>query len=126
LAEDLEDNRDVVTLFLKGTACRLDIAENGAVAVEKFRAGVYDLVLMDIQMPVMDGYNATASIRSWELERRRAPTPIVALTANAFQTEVAKSLSAGCTAHLTKPLKKKTLLDAIRKYVRPNLVEKSA
>jgi len=111
---------------LKGTACRLDIAENGAVAVEKFRAGVYDLVLMDIQMPVMDGYNATTAIRSWELEQRRTPTPIVALTANAFQSEVDHSLSAGCTVHLTKPIKKQVLLDAIRKYARPNLGEKSA
>jgi CheY-like chemotaxis protein len=120
LTEDLEDNRDVISLFLKETACVLDMAENGAGAVEKFCAGTYDLVFMDIQMPVMDGLQATAAIRQWEQEQQRRPTPIVALTANAFQAEVDKSLSAGCTAHLSKPIKKKVLLDAIRKYARPS------
>jgi CheY-like chemotaxis protein len=116
LAEDLEDNRDVVTLFLKETACVLDMAENGAVAVEKFHTGIYDLILMDIQMPVMDGYNATRAIRLWEQKRQRPPIPILALTANAFQNEITQSLSAGCTAHLTKPIKRHTLLTAIARY----------
>lgn len=116
LAEDLEDNRDVVALFLKETACVLDMAENGKVAVDKFRSGTYDLILMDIQMPVMDGYDATRAIRIWEQERQRPPIPILALTANAFQSEITQSLFAGCTAHLTKPIKKKTLLAAIAQY----------
>jgi PAS domain S-box-containing protein len=116
LAEDLEDNREVVALFLKETPCVLDMAENGAVAVDKFHTGTYDLILMDIQMPVMDGYNATRAIRNWEQERQRPPIPILALTANAFQNELDQSLSAGCTAHLTKPIKKKTLLAAIAQY----------
>lgn len=118
LAEDLEDNRDVVALFLKTTAYELDMAENGAIALEKFQAGTYDLVFMDMQMPVMDGYAATHRIREWEKEHQRTPTPILALTANAFPEELEKSLSAGCTAHLTKPIKKKTLLEAIRHYAR--------
>ncbi|MCC6140804.1 MAG: PAS domain S-box protein [Nitrospira sp.] len=116
LAEDLEDNRAVIALFLKATAYTLDMAENGAVAVEKFKAGAYDLVFMDMQMPVMDGYEATRLIRTWEKEQPRAPTPILALTANAFTEELEKSLAAGCTAHLTKPIKKKTLLTAIADY----------
>ena len=116
LAEDLEDNRDVVTLFLKGTPYELDMAENGAVAVEKFCAGTYDLVFMDIQMPVMDGYEATEAIRQWECVQHRIPTPIVALTANAFKDELDKSLVAGCTAHLTKPIRKQALLKAILEY----------
>jgi CheY-like chemotaxis protein len=116
LADDLEDNREVVALFLKETPCVLDMAENGAVAVDKFHTGTYDLILMDIQMPVMDGYNATRAIRNWEQERQRPPIPILALTANAFQDELDQSLSAGCTAHLTKPIKKKTLLAAIAQY----------
>jgi signal transduction histidine kinase/DNA-binding response OmpR family regulator len=118
LAEDLEDNRDVVALFLKATAYELDMAENGAVALEKFKTGIYDLVFMDMQMPVMDGYAATHRIREWENEHRRTPTPILALTANAFPEELEKSLAAGCTAHLTKPIKRKTLLEAIRHYAR--------
>jgi PAS domain S-box-containing protein len=113
LVEDLEDNRDVVALFLKDTPYQLDMAENGAVALQKFQTGRYDLVLMDMQMPVMDGLEATAAIRAWERVQQRRPTPIVALTANAFKEEADKCLAAGCTAHLTKPIKKKTLLTAI-------------
>ncbi|MFZ3012270.1 MAG: response regulator, partial [Nitrospira sp.] len=113
LVEDLEDNRDVITLFLKDTPYQLDMAENGAIALQKFQTGHYDLVLMDMQMPVMDGIEATAAIRAWERAQQRRPTPIVALTANAFKEEADKCLAAGCTAHLTKPIKKKTLLTAI-------------
>ncbi|MEQ1792566.1 MAG: response regulator [Nitrospira sp.] len=116
LAEDLEDNRDVIALFLKATTYELDMAENGAIALKKFQTGTYDLVFMDMQMPVMDGYAATGLIREWEHAHKRTPTPILALTANAFPEELEKSLTAGCTAHLTKPIKKKTLLEAIRRY----------
>ncbi|MBS0149520.1 MAG: PAS domain S-box protein [Nitrospira sp.] len=116
LVEDLEDNRDVIALFLNGTACRLDMAENGAVALQKFQTGTYDLIFMDIQMPVMDGIQATAAIRQWEREHQRRPTPIVALTANAFKEEADRSLRAGCTAHVTKPVKKATVLATIAKY----------
>lgn len=116
LVEDLEDNRDLIALFLKTTPYRLDVAENGAVAVEKFQSGIYDLVLMDIQMPIMDGYEATSTLRSWERERGRAQTPIIALTANAFKEDIDKCQAAGFTAHLTKPIKRKTLLEAIHRY----------
>ncbi len=116
LVEDLEDNRDVIALFLNGTACRLDMAENGAVALQKFQTDTYDLVFMDVQMPVMDGIQATTAIRQWEREHQRKPTPIVALTANAFKEEADKSLSAGCTAHVTKPIKKSTVLATIATY----------
>lgn len=116
LVEDLEDNRDVVSLFLKETPYRLDMAENGAVALKKFKEGIYDLVFMDIQMPIMDGLEATGAIRRWEQEQHRRPTPIIALTANAFKEEADRSLAAGCTAHVTKPIKKKALLATITQY----------
>jgi DNA-binding response OmpR family regulator len=67
-------------------------------------------------MPVMDGYAATRAMRAWERERSAAPTPILALTAHAMKQEMQKSLDAGCDAHLTKPIAKATLLDAIRRY----------
>ena len=118
LVEDLEDNREVVSLFLNKTSHQLDMAENGAVAVQKFKANRYDLVLMDMQMPVMDGLQATMVIREWERAQRRHPTPIVALTANAFAEETEKSLSAGCTAHVSKPIKKKTLLATITQLLK--------
>src|SRR3989475_10821152 len=103
------------TLFPYTTLFRsphhLDLADNGAIAVAKFRARGFDLVLMDMQMPVLDGYAATRKIRQWEEEIGRPPTPIIALTAFALQEEIRKSLDAGCTAHLTKPSKKATLLN---------------
>lgn len=118
LVEDLEDNRDLITLFLKGMPYQLDVAENGSVGVEKFQSGSYGLVLMDIQMPVMDGYQATSAIRAWERSRGQEPTPIIALSANAFKDDIDKSMAAGCTTHLTKPIKKQTLLEAIATYSR--------
>ena len=118
LVEDLEDNRKLIALFLQGTPYQLDIAENGAIAVEKFQAGRYDLVLMDIQMPVMDGYQATSAIRAWEQSQKRDATPIIALTAHAFKEDIDKSQDAGCNAHLTKPIRKKTFLEAIRQHAR--------
>ena len=113
LADDNEDNRLLVRAYFKDTACRLDIAENGAIAVEKFKAGVYDIVLMDVEMPVMDGYSATREIRRWERDRGHAPTPIIALTAHALREHVQKSLDAGCDAHVTKPFKKTEMLNAV-------------
>ena len=119
LVEDLEDNRDLIELFLKGRPYRLDMAENGAVGVQKFQSDTYDLVLMDIQMPIMDGYQATSAIRAWEQSQGRETTPIIALTANAFKEDVEKSQAAGCTAHLTKPIKKQTLMEAILAHAKP-------
>jgi len=89
------------------------MAENGAVAVEKFKAGRYDLVLMDMQMPVMDGYTATRIIRDWEAEQGRHRTPIIALTAHALVEDVEKSLAAGCDTHLNKPIKRAKLMETI-------------
>src|ERR1700730_19025936 len=72
------------------------IAENGAIACEKFTAGHYDLVLMDRQMPVMDGLTATRMIREWEQANHRPPTPIIALTAAALKGDQEKCIAAGC------------------------------
>lgn len=116
LVEDSADNRVLIESFLRKGPWRIEVAENGAVAVEKFQRGRYDLVLMDMQMPVMDGYTATRAIRSWEREQGRRATPIIALTANALREEVEKSLNAGCDAHLPKPIRKATLLAAITEF----------
>jgi len=118
MVEDSKDNRLLVQSYLKKTPYRLDIAENGKSAVEKFKSGAYDLVLMDIQMPVMDGYTATKTIRKWESEKRLKPTPIIALTAHAFKEDAQKSLDAGCNTHITKPIKKASLIEAIYEYTR--------
>jgi len=114
LAEDSEDNRLLIETYLKQTPHRLDTAENGQIAIEAFqRRGPYDLVLMDMNMPVMDGYTATRAIRQWEAREGRKPTPIIALTAFALKEDEQKSLEAGCDTHLTKPIKKKTLVEAL-------------
>jgi PAS domain S-box-containing protein len=114
LVEDSSDNRTITEAFLHDTPYRVDIAENGANACEKFIAGHYDLVLMDRQMPVMDGMTATRAIRSWEQANHRAPTPIIALTASALKGDQEKFFAAGCTTFLTKPIKQAVLLQAIR------------
>ena len=113
LAEDSDNNRMLVDFYLKKTPYNVDHAENGQIALERFMNRDYDLVLMDIQMPVMDGFKATQSIREWETENNLRPTPIVALTANAMKEDEKRCLSAGCSAYLAKPVRKKDLLAMI-------------
>jgi PAS domain S-box-containing protein len=116
LAEDSQDNVLLIKSYLKASGCSPDVAGNGEVAFRKFISGSYDIVLMDVQMPIMDGYAATRKIRHWEGEHRATPVPILALTAHALPEEVRKSLDAGCTAHLTKPIRKAALLRAIEEH----------
>ena len=113
-ADDSTDNRTLVRAFLKKTPYRLEEVENGRQAIDGFiAAGNYDLVLMDIQMPEVDGYAATRAIREWEREHGRARTPIIALTASVFNEAVRLTRAAGCDAHVGKPISKATLLRAI-------------
>ena len=116
LVEDNADNRLLFNAYLKKERCELVEAENGVEAVQHFQQERFDLVLMDVQMPVMDGYTATREIRRWEAEHNKRPAPIVALTANAVKEDKDLSIEAGCNAHLTKPIKKKTLISAIHEY----------
>src|SRR5258708_6711317 len=114
LAEDSPDNCLITMAYLKDTPYRVEIAETGAIACKKFIAGHYDLVLMDRQMPIMDGLTATRTIRAWEQANDRPPTPIIALTASALKGDREMCLAAGCTAFLTKPIKQEVLLQAIK------------
>jgi PAS domain S-box-containing protein len=116
LVEDSPDNRAITLAYLQDTPYRVDIAENGTRACEEFIAGHYDLVLMDRQMPVMDGLTATRAIREWEATNHRPPTPIIALTAAALKGDREKCVAAGCTAYLTKPIKQEVLLQAIKEH----------
>jgi signal transduction histidine kinase/DNA-binding response OmpR family regulator len=113
LVEDNPDNRLLIKTYLKREPYAVDEAENGAEALNLFKTNSYDLVLMDVQMPVMDGHTATREIRAWEAAQGTTAVPVVALTAHAIKEDTEKSLAAGCTAHLTKPIKKQTLLNAI-------------
>jgi PAS domain S-box-containing protein len=116
LAEDSADNALITMAYLEDTPYRLQVAETGAIACDMFMANDYDLVLMDRQMPVMDGLTATRKIRAWEMANNRAPTPIVALTASALKGDREMCLAAGCTAFLTKPIKQDVLLQAIKEF----------
>ena len=116
LAEDFPDNCTITVAYLQDTPYRVEIAENGTIACEKFTAGQYDLVLMDRQMPVMDGLTATRTIRAWEQANDRPPTPIIALTASALKGDREMCLAAGCTAYLSKPIKQEVLLQAIKEH----------
>lgn len=120
LVEDNELNREIAVFLLEKEGMEITACENGVEAVKAFREsplGYYDLILMDIMMPVMDGYEASRQIRS--LPRRDAAViPIFAMTANAFQDDIEKSHKSGMNEHLTKPLHTQVMLDTIRKYVR--------
>ncbi len=114
IADDSIDNRLLIRAYLGKTGYLLDEAENGQMAVDRMLGTQYDLVLMDIQMPVMDGFTAVRRFRQAESERGLRRTPIIALTASAFDETVRKAAEAGCDSHLGKPLKRATLLRVIR------------
>ena len=113
LVEDSGPNRELVELFLANTGWTVTAAENGQIAVDRFAVAAFDLVLMDIQMPVMDGHEATRRMRAHEASVGLARTPILALSAHAFPEAVRACISAGCDAHLAKPIRKQALIDAI-------------
>lgn len=113
LVEDSDYNAYVVLAFLKNVDCSVDIAKNGKQGLELFKSKTYDLVLMDIRMPVMDGYTASKAMRQWEQERGAPRTPIIAMTAQAFKEDRQRSLDAGCDLHLPKPIRRQELLDIV-------------
>jgi PAS domain S-box-containing protein len=112
LVEDVAINRELVKTVLAPFDIEIDTAEDGAEAIEAFRLGDYDLVLMDVQMPGMDGLTATRRIRTLPLTRADT-TPIVAMTANVLPEQIARCLAAGMDAHLGKPMNPAELLNTI-------------
>ncbi|MCL1789620.1 MAG: ATP-binding protein, partial [Oscillospiraceae bacterium] len=118
LAEDMEINREVVMSLLEPTSLGITGAENGIEAVRMFKEtpDKYDLIFMDIQMPEMDGYEATRQIRASGLPRSKE-VPIVAMTANVFREDVQKCFESGMDGHLGKPLVTEEVIDVLRKYL---------
>jgi len=116
LAEDFVESQDVMRLYLRETAHQLHCVTTGTDAVSHFKSGMYDLVFMDLQMPIMDGYAATREIRAWETAQGRRRTPIIALTANGLLEARQQSQAAGCDDFLTKPIKMETILKAIERH----------
>jgi signal transduction histidine kinase/DNA-binding response OmpR family regulator len=124
VAEDTEDNRVLLEHYLRGEPVELRFAQNGQEALDAIQQGEqFDLILMDIDMPVMDGYTATRRIRAWQqalgAEAQNLAAPIVALSADAMREAVRASLEAGCVAHVAKPVDRDTLLKTIHRFAAP-------
>lgn len=115
VVEDYFINRELIVEFLQLMDCEVDTAEDGVEAVNAFKANGYDLILMDIQMPKMDGYQATREIRKLEEEGQRVP--IVAVTANAMEGDREKCLEAGMDEYLSKPIEFEVFEKVLKKFL---------
>ena len=120
MAEDMDVNAEILMVLLEMRQIRSERAENGQLAVEMFSkhpAGYYDAILMDIRMPVMDGLEATRTIRSMERPDAKS-IPVIAMTANAFEEDVQQSLQAGMNAHLSKPVEPERLYETLDRLIK--------
>ena len=125
LAEDIDINCEILSALLEDTGIAIDYAINGEEAVNKITAEPdgYDIILMDIQMPRMDGYEATRRIRAFEAERKKAGSgnqkriPIIAMTANVFREDIEKCLAAGMNDHIGKPVGLDDMMSKLSKYL---------
>ncbi|MDR0974887.1 MAG: response regulator [Ruminococcus sp.] len=113
VTEDIEVNRLIVTALLEDSGCIIDEAENGEIAVNLLKNNPYDLVLMDMQMPVMDGLSATREIRKFN-----PSVPIIAMTANAFKEDEKRCFDAGMDGHISKPIDADSFLLILSSYLR--------
>ncbi len=122
VAEDHPINQRVIQLILATSAAEITVVEDGAQALTAFGGNEYDLVLMDMQMPIMDGLAATAAIRAFEQRMDRPRTPLIMLSANAMAQHLQEAQEAGADLHLAKPITAASLLDAIGKVLEPAVV----
>ncbi|HZZ35810.1 MAG TPA: response regulator, partial [Caulobacteraceae bacterium] len=117
LAEDHPTNQRVIQLIVESAGLDLDIVENGALALERLAAQSYDVVLMDMQMPELDGLSATQMLRRREAETGARRTPVIMLTANALDEHVRASRAAGADEHLPKPIRAANLFEAMARVM---------
>ncbi|MEO5345493.1 MAG: PAS domain S-box protein [Magnetococcus sp. YQC-9] len=115
LVEDVEENQLLLSAYLSKTPHRCVMVGNGLEAIERVQQEVFDLIIMDVQMPGMDGYSATRWIRQWEQEGQRPAMTIIALSAHAMEGEITRSREVGCDGYLSKPISKQAFLQAIQK-----------
>jgi CheY-like chemotaxis protein len=115
LAEDVDINREIVQALLESTQIEIDCAVNGAEAVRKFKEapGKYDVILMDLQMPEMDGYEATSQIRALKNPEAKA-IKIIAMTANVFRDDIERCLEVGMDDHIGKPVDFQELIEKLQ------------
>ena len=120
LAEDVEINREIVETLVAPTLLEVDCAENGEKTVSMYENSPdeYDIILMDVQMPVMDGLDAARKIRELEKQEQRSPIPIIAMTANVFREDVEKCMEAGMNDHIGKPIDVDEFFGILRRYLR--------
>ena len=113
VAEDCEDNRSLIQYLLKKYQIDFEFAENGLIAIQKAQSQQFDLVLMDMQMPVMDGYDATQNLRT-----SGYVVPIVALTASSLKTQLDRCIESGCVSHLNKPFVEQDFFNLLSRYLK--------
>jgi PAS domain S-box-containing protein len=117
LADDIEPNRTVIHKFLQDYPLELVDAENGLDALKLYKEEYFDLILMDVEMPVMNGLDATKSIRKWELEEGKVKTPIIVISAHAFGVQKKRCFEAGCDRLIIKPVRKNELINCISEVI---------
>ncbi|MBF0283166.1 MAG: response regulator [Magnetococcales bacterium] len=116
VADDVADIRQMIQSFLKRSIHHVEFAENGRDALNKFKLNRFDLVLMDLEMPLMGGLEATQKIRQWEREHQLRRTPVLTFSASALQTMEASAMASGCDGIMPKPIHKKDFLRMVRQY----------
>jgi len=119
LVEDIEINREIVIALLEDTGIDIDCAENGQEALDIITTNPdkYDIVFMDVQMPKMDGHEATRRIRALPAIKRKERLPIIAMTANVFTSDIEQCLASGMNEHLSKPLDMDKVMEVLRRYL---------
>lgn len=118
VVDDVDINRDIVSEFLQEVHCDVVEAESAERAIELIKSQKFSMVLMDLQMPGMDGLTATRFIREWEAQTKSPRLPIVAFTAHASFEEAQKALSFGCDSHLAKPVRRANLLEVVNRIIK--------
>ena len=116
LADDSLESQTLIQRYLQETHYQVKVVSDGEEAVAAFQSTPFDIVLIDQQMPVMDGFTATRLIRAWESSHQHSPAPILALTADSFDGAKEQSQAAGCTGFLAKPISRRQLFNALRTY----------
>ncbi len=116
LVEDKLSNRKTIEIYLRSRVGKVEIAENGKEAVEKFANNQYDMILMDLQMPIMGGIEAAERIREMEVDRKYR-VPIVAFSANYFSSDKETTIEVGMDAYISKPFQSKTLFNLMKEYM---------
>ena len=121
VVDDSEPNRGLISLFLDSEPFIVHFASSGLEAIEQFKSRKFDCILMDVEMPGMDGFEVTKKIRHLEALSQSSPTTIIMLTAHAFQEYRQKGLDSGCDGYLTKPIRKNILITEIYKILKEDI-----